>query len=315
MLDTVVRPSRPYSNARRFHARTLTPMTEPTGLRQYAQVFDRVAADYDAHRPGYPDAIVDVAVQRGELAAGARVLEVGCGTGKLTELLAARGLQVDAVDPGEGMIATARRRVGDATNVRFHHGRFEDVALPEDAYDAVFSATAFHWVEPEVGWEKAAAHLRDRGLLALLVYAGVSHDGSEVVDREFRAVLEEHVPELVDGWPPMRDLDTLLRDARAARANVSAVWDSIMFEGTHGLTVDAAAALFEHVEVDHVLTWRDWTADELIALHRTTSLHARIPDELRSVVEEGDREVAARHGGSVRWWSANALVTARRVPR
>ena len=42
------------------------------------------------------------------------------------------------------------------------------------------------------------------------------------------------MPELVDGWPPMRDLDGLLRDAQAARANVSAVWDSIMFEGTHG---------------------------------------------------------------------------------
>ena len=290
-------------------------MTEPGRLRQYAQVFDRVAADYDGLRQGYPDEIVDVALARGGLEAGARVLEVGCGTGKLTELLAARGLEVDAVDPGEAMIAAARSRIRDAPNVRFHHGRFEDVALPEDAFDAVFSATAFHWVEPEVGWAKAAAHLRDRGLLALLVYAGVSHEGSGDVDRAFRAVREAHVPDLVDGWPPMRDLDALLDDARAARANVSAVWDSIMFQGIHGLTIDAAATLFEDVEVDHVLTSRDWTADELIALHRTTSTHARIPDELRPAVEAGDREVVARNGGSVRWWSANALVTARRVPR
>jgi hypothetical protein len=88
-----------------------------------------------------------------------------------------------------------------------------------------------------------------------------------------------------------------------------------MSEGSHGLAVDAAAALFEDVEVDHVLTFRDWTADELIALHRTTSLHARIPEELRPAVEAADREVVARNGGTVRWWSANALVTARRVPR
>jgi SAM-dependent methyltransferase len=288
---------------------------EPTGLRQYAQVFDRVAADYDAHRPGYPDAIVDVALRRGGLGAGARVLEVGCGTGKLTELLAARALEIDAVDPGEAMIEAARRRVGDTANVHFHHGRFEDVALPEDAYDGVFSATAFHWVDPEVGWTKVASHLRDRGLLALLVYAGVSHEGSGDLDREFRAVLEELVPALVDGWPDLPDLESLLRDARAARANVSAVWDSIMFRGVHGLTVDAAADLFEDVEIDHELTSRDWTADELIALHRTTSLHARIPEELRPAVEAADREVVARNGGSVRWWSANALVTARRVPR
>jgi SAM-dependent methyltransferase len=290
-------------------------MTEPTGLRQYAQVFDRVAADYDAYRPGYPDAIVDTALQRGGLAAGARVLEVGCGTGKLTELLAARGLEIDAIDPGAAMIAAARKRVGDDANVRFHEGRFEDVALPENAYDAVFSATAFHWVEPEVGWAKVAAHLRDGGLLALLVYAGISHEGSADVDREFRAVLETFVPELVEDWPDMRDLDSLLRDARAAQANVSAVWDSIMFEGIHGLTVEAAAALFDDVEIDHELTYSDWTADALIELHRTTSTHARIPEELRPTVETADREVVARHGGSVRWWSANALVTARRVPR
>ena len=290
-------------------------MTEPTGLRQYAQVFDRVASDYDAYRSGYPEEIVDVALRRGRLGTGARVIEVGSGTGKLTELLVRRGLEVDAVEPGEAMTAAARRRIDDAPNVRFHRSRFEDVALPEDAYDAVFSATAFHWVEPDVGWAKVAGHLHDGGLLALLVYAGVSHEGSGDVDREFRAVLEEHVPELVEGWPAQRDLDTLLRDARAASANVSAVWDTIMFEGTHGLTVAAAASLFEDVEVDHVLTSRDWTADELIALHRTTSLHARIPEELRPVVEAADREVVARHGGSVRWWSANALVTARRVTR
>jgi len=290
-------------------------MAETTGLRQYAQVFDRVAADYDAYRPGYPDAIVDTALRRGGLEAGDRVIEIGCGTGKLTELLAARGLVVDAVDPGEAMIAAARKRVGDAPGVHFHHGRFEDVTLPEAAYDGVFSATAFHWVDPEVGWAKVAAHLRDRGRLALLVYAGVSHEGSGDADREFRAVLEELVPELVEGWPPMRDLDTLLRDARAASANVSAVWDSIMFEGIHGLTNDAAAALFDDVEIDHELTYRDWTADALIALHRTTSMHARIPEELRPAVEAADRDVVARNGGSVRWWAANALVTARRVPR
>ena len=166
-----------------------------------------------------------------------------------------------------------------------------------------------------MGWAKVASHLRDRGQLALLVYAGVSHDGSGDVDREFRAVLEELVPELVEGWPDMPDLEALLRDARAARANVSAVWDSIMFRGIHGLTVDAAADLFEDVEIDHELTYRDWTADELIALHRTTSMHARIPEELRPAVEAADREVVARNGGSVRWWSANALVTARRAPR
>ena len=64
------------------------------------------------YRQGYPAVLVDAAVARGRLVDGSRVLEVGCGTGKLTELLAAHQLNVDAVDPGPRMIEQAKRRVG-----------------------------------------------------------------------------------------------------------------------------------------------------------------------------------------------------------
>ena len=116
--------------------------------RPLGEVFDSVAEDYDLVRQGYPAVLVDAAVARGRLVDGSRVLEVGCGTGKLTEVLAARHLNVDAVDPGPRMIEQAKRRVGGNDDVRFHIGRFEDVALPEAAFDALFSATAFHWVDP-----------------------------------------------------------------------------------------------------------------------------------------------------------------------
>jgi SAM-dependent methyltransferase len=89
-----------------------------------------VAVAYDEVRPSYPASLVDTAMERGALVAGSRVLEVGSGTGKLTELLAARGLDVDALEPGPNMIDAARKRVGTTGRVRFHLGRFEDVSLP-----------------------------------------------------------------------------------------------------------------------------------------------------------------------------------------
>ncbi len=70
-------------------------MSEPDGSE-----FDAIAAEYDRVRPSYPDALVDAACDRARLSPGSRVLEVGCGTGQLTEMLAARRLEVDAVDPG-----------------------------------------------------------------------------------------------------------------------------------------------------------------------------------------------------------------------
>jgi len=93
-------------------------------IRAFAQVFDQVAEAYDEVRPGYPSALVDLAVERGGLGAGSRVLEVGSGTGKLTESLVEHGLTVDAVEPGQNMIAAARKRVGDTGSVTFHVGRF-----------------------------------------------------------------------------------------------------------------------------------------------------------------------------------------------
>ena len=140
-------------------------MTSDESVRRFGQVFDLAAEAYDSVRSSYPASLLDRAIQRGNLGAGSRVLEVGCGTGKLTELLVERGLGVDAVDPGTNMIAVAQRRVGKTDAVSFHLGRFEDVDLPDKSFDAVFSATAFHWVDPAVGWAKAAAYLRIGGLL------------------------------------------------------------------------------------------------------------------------------------------------------
>ena len=101
----------------------------PDSLR-HGEVFDGIAELYDARRSGYPSEIVAVAVGLAGLGIGSRVVEVGSGTGKLTEELVACGLRVDAVDPGRKMIELARRRVKESDLVRFHIGRFEEVSLP-----------------------------------------------------------------------------------------------------------------------------------------------------------------------------------------
>jgi ubiquinone/menaquinone biosynthesis C-methylase UbiE len=184
--------------------------------RRYAQVFDDVAEEYDRERRGYPDQLIDAACERGGLRVGDAVVEVGCGTGLLTAGLLSRGLQVDAVDPGPNMIRLARRRVGEGAAVRFHQGTFEEVALPADSFAAVFSATAFHWVEPEVGWARAAGllapggMLTPGGMLALLQHCEV-WDASTVEDwRALHAALTKVAPEIGARWPELRDEDTIL---------------------------------------------------------------------------------------------------------
>jgi ubiquinone/menaquinone biosynthesis C-methylase UbiE len=281
-------------------------------LRSFAQVFDSCATAYDQARWSYPPALVDAAMERGNLEPGSRVLEVGSGTGKLTELLAARGLVIDAVDPGPNMVEVARQRVGETERVRFHIGRFEELPLEDGAFDGVFSAAAFHWIEPEIGWRKVARHLKPGGLLGLLTHIGVRDPERAEAEDAFRAVLKAHAPEAAARIPPSRDLETVIAGSEERRGNVSELWDWLMGDGRHGLAVDEAAGLFEDAQLATVVVDVEQTADEAQAFFRTTSLYFQIEPERREAFEADDRAVIERFGGTVKFGLASVLVTAAR---
>jgi ubiquinone/menaquinone biosynthesis C-methylase UbiE len=285
------------------------PSAEPN--RRHGEVFDGVAQEYDDVRRGYPAALVEAALMRGRLAAGSRVVEVGCGTGKLTELLAAHGLEIDAVDPGSRMIEVARRRVGGSPLVRFHVARFEDVELPERSFDALFSATAFHWVDPTIGWRKAASLLKPGGLLALLAHSTVVDERSAELDAGYRELWRTYLPQ-EKPWPTLLDAETLLAGAAERRGNVSEVWDWFLYE-RHGLAVPEAAELFERAEVLTETEIVDESAGHNIALVRTTSGYHRIVPERRETFEADVRRLFERVGDPARFPLMTLLVTALRA--
>src|ERR1700683_3737641 len=128
----------------------MTRIPEST-TRRYGMVLDEIAAEYDRRRPTYPDELVDQACQVAGIGSGDHVLEVGCGSGQLTRSLVARGLHVTALEPGKSLIALARPNLEGAGEVEFVNAQFEDAVLPREQFQAVFSASAFHWSAPESG--------------------------------------------------------------------------------------------------------------------------------------------------------------------
>ena len=280
--------------------------------RPLGEVFDDVAEDYDQVRAGYPSELVASALDRGRLARGARVLDVGCGTGKLTEVLADLGLRVDAVDPGAKMIAVARRRLRSPDGVTFHVGRFEDMTFPEASFEAAFSATAFHWLDARVSWPKVASCLRPAGLLALLTHSTLHDERSAEDEAAFRALLRKYAPALAERQPPPRDLETLLSGARRRSGNASVVWDWIMGDGRHNLANQGAARLFQAVDIRVIVSEVERTADELGALFRTTSLYFQIDPSQRDAFEDENRRRIEAAGGSVPFSEAVVLMTAQR---
>ncbi len=140
---------------------------ERSKRRHKRTLFDSVAELYEASRLGYPASIVELAVATAGLGAGSAVLEVGCGTGQLTERLTRFGLRLTAIDLSPSMINAAGRRLAGSA-VRFEAASFEDFAAPEASFDLIVSGNAFHWVDPEVRYCKPARLLRPGGWLALL---------------------------------------------------------------------------------------------------------------------------------------------------
>jgi SAM-dependent methyltransferase len=265
--------------------------------------FDSIASEYDRVRPSYPSALVEAACDRARLRPGSRVLEIGCGTGKLTELLVARGLDIDAVDPGAQLIELARRRVG-ASSVRFHIGRFEDIDLPTASFEAVFSGTAFHWIDPSISWGKVATLLAPGGELALL------QTGLPALVREFdRAVWQAALPD-GEAWPPTDAFD-VWREAEARRDDVSALWSWLV---RHDLHHPQAADLFDGVRVLTTPVPVEETAGSYLALVATTSAWLRLDPDRRRALERRVQELFTAVGGVNRWVDTATLVTARRRP-
>jgi SAM-dependent methyltransferase len=240
---------------------------------------------------------------------GSHVVEVGSGTGKLTEELVAFGLRVDAVDPGPNMIALARRRVQESELVRFHVGRFEEVELPDGEFDALFAASSFHWVDPHVGWAKAARLLRPGGTVALIQPVGVRDQESEAVLEELHDVFARLAPEIAAELAPPRDEATIRAGAEERRGNISELWAWLAHPG---LGVAETAKLFGPAVLTTVPRQREQTADELWALFETTSRYHQMTEPVRREVRAEDARIIDAYGGVLRTRQLVALVTAQR---
>jgi SAM-dependent methyltransferase len=153
--------------------------TDVTGSASLRGVFDEDADLYDRVRPGYPAQLFDDLAVLAGVGPGCRLLEIGPGTGKATIELARRACRITAVELGPNLAAIATRNLTALHEAHQQTGEtipraevvvsaFETWPLPDEQFDVVVAATAYHWLDPDMRLAKIAEALRPGGMLAVV---------------------------------------------------------------------------------------------------------------------------------------------------
>jgi len=236
--------------------------------------FDRNAEQYDAARPGYPEAAIDAVIARSGIEPGGRIVEVGAGTGKATEPFARRGYSVVALEPGARMAAVLRRHVAQHPRVSIIEATFEDWTGADGSFALLLSAQAFHWVRPEVRYAKAAAALRPGG-----GFAWINNETADL-DPDLRSGLDRAYAR----WFPKSGRQESKRSDDKVRERIEEI---------------QASGSFEPADVDMFRWSATYSARSYVALLDTYSDHAVQPADVRAGLYGEISQLIEEYGGEL----------------
>lgn len=246
---------------------------KPDNWQGQGCLFDSVSDLYDACRPGYPEDLIETIIATTNLRPGARVLEIGSGTGKATAPFARRGFSVLCVEPGQNLTAVAAAKFAGWPHVEFVASRFEDWPERPGAFDLVMSAQAFHWIPKQVGYAKAARTLQKNGYLAL--FWNMYPDPQGGVFDDLEQAYRDRAPELVVELVSREELSKQ-REAEIAESGC-----------------------FGPVRVFQFPWSVRYDTRQYLGLLNTYSDHLNLPEATRQNLFQGIAEVIDGHGGGI----------------
>ncbi|MCL2693674.1 MAG: class I SAM-dependent methyltransferase, partial [Oscillospiraceae bacterium] len=216
-------------------------------------------------------------------AKGKRALEIGTGTGKATTPFLDAGFNVTAVELGENMAEFLKKKFNEYKGFNVIMTDFENVLLKDDSYDLIYAATAFHWVDPQIGCPKAFSLLKDGGVFALFRYNMIPHVGEPAYEA-IQAVYEKHYYSYykTNKRPVKKSYDDFRKP--------SEILHGFGFE-------DLKNYGFSDISMNFYDVTKIYDTDEFITLRDTMSDHRALPDTNRTALYAGFKKVMERYGG------------------
>lgn len=164
------------------------------------KTFNEVIDDYAYARPQYPDQLYEDIVQYSSINKSSRILEVGAGTGQATDYYAQRGYDITALEIGEQQVEYLNKKYRDCENVKVLCGAFEDYRC-DNNYNLIFSATAFHWIKPEMRYKNSYNLLEKNGTLAVYWVTSLNRKVDSDIHIGIQKICKEYISGITVFYP------------------------------------------------------------------------------------------------------------------
>lgn len=254
--------------------------------------FDTVASTYEKFRPGYPDEVYRMIFDYIPLDSACRAVEVGIGGGQATLPVLKTGCALTAVEYGDQFSALCREKFKGYPDFSVITDKFEHVAFPDDAYDLVYSASAFHWVPERIGYAKVFSMLKSGGAFARFANHPYRDKGNPSLSEEIDQVYADYY-------------DRYYGKTSAA---------PIEFSEEQALQRAKIAEQYGFKDIQYALfhRTRTFSASEYRTLIGTYSDHIAMEESVRTRFFSKIEEVINRHGGSITIYDTIDLQLARK---
>lgn len=255
---------------------------------KFEKTFDNAVEAYEVSRPNYPCAMYEDIFRYKAIDLNSRVIEIGIGTGKATEPVLKTGCQLTAIEPGEQLAAYATEKFREYPNFQMKNTMFQDFSAPNDSYDLIYAATAFHWIPEEYGYPRVFELLKQNGAFARFAYhAGVDESRPEMTDE-----IQTYYSKYLHQSAPPKDYG----DAEAkALADIAS---------KYGFS-DIRYCLYHWT--------KDFSADEYMNLLKTYPNHMGLNPTDRENLFSGIHSAINHHGGTITVYYTLDLQMARKI--
>jgi SAM-dependent methyltransferase len=238
-------------------------------------LFNECAILYDEIRPGYPNELIEDVIFLSSIPIDGKILEIGCGTGQATLPFARRGYSMLCLDIGKDLASLAAQRCQQYPKVQILPISFEEWEPGAKAFDLVISATAFHWISPEIGYAKSVKVLKDSGGIAIFNHLHpIPYTGF------FQAVQEIYeicAPEMSDS----KKIESTEKKIRSREDFMNSI------------------GLFEKVTVKQYPWSIEYNANQYLKLLNTHSDHRILEETKKQKLFKGIAELVKQFGGTI----------------